>query len=115
MHCTGHPTPQGEEEGEGEREEGEGRERDPQQWSWPLYTAIAVLIYLLTSVKPTLEISFPYFLQHMLCVGEVSVLLGLPAHYLLLMFVRYTTWKSTPTGIVCMCIYTAEPSSTVWR
>ena len=74
IYCTGHPTPQGEEEGEEEREKGERREGDPQQWSWPLYTAIAVLIYLLTSVKPTLEISFPYFLQHMLCVGEVGAL-----------------------------------------
>lgn len=56
----------------GEEEGGKG-DRDPHQWSWlPLYTAIAVLAYLLTStVEPVPEISFPFFLQHMLYAGEV--------------------------------------------
>lgn len=61
-----HPLPFPEEGGSG---------KDPQeQWSWlPLYTAIAVLAYLLLSkVEPVPEISFPFFLQHMLHAGEVS-------------------------------------------
>lgn len=70
---TDHPLPFS------EREEEEDRrgDRDPHQWSWlPLYTAIAVLAYLLTStVEPVPEISFPFFLQHMLYAGEVSVFL----------------------------------------
>lgn len=72
---AGHPLPFSE---KGEEEDGKG-DRDPQQWSWlPLYTAIAVLAYLLTStVEPVPEISFPFFLQHMLYAGEVRVLVTL--------------------------------------
>lgn len=68
-HFAGHPLPFP----EGGGEEGRG-DRDPHQWSWlPLYTAIAVLAYLLTStVEPVPEISFPFFLQHMLHAGEVN-------------------------------------------
>lgn len=67
---TDHPLPFSERE----EEDGKGN-RDPHQWSWlPLYTAIAVLAYLLTSnVEPVPEISFPFFLQHMLYAGEVRV------------------------------------------
>ncbi|CAI8034744.1 Paraplegin [Geodia barretti] len=65
-----HPLPFPEEERGGEGGRGS---RDPHQWSWlPLYTAVAVLAYLLTSsVEPVPEISFPFFLQHMLYAGEV--------------------------------------------
>lgn len=68
--ATGHPLPFPDEE----RGEGNRGNRDPHQWSWlPLYTAVAVLAYLLTSsVEPVPEISFPFFLQHMLYAGEVS-------------------------------------------
>jgi len=51
---------------------------DPQQpqneWSWgPVYAIIAGIIYLLTSsAEPIPEISFPFFLQHMLYAGEVQ-------------------------------------------
>ena len=67
---SGHPLPFPEEERGGEGGRGS---RDPHQWSWlPLYTAVAVLAYLLTSsVEPVPEISFPFFLQHMLYAGEV--------------------------------------------
>ena len=73
---TGHPLPFPEEE-EGGGQGAGGGGKSPQQWSWiPLYTAIAVLAYLLLSkVEPVPEISFPFFLQHMLHAGEVRALL----------------------------------------
>ena len=74
-----------------------------------------MLIYLLTSVRPTLEISFPYFLQHMLCVGEVSCLLWLQEPHLMLASIRCTTWRSTPREAAFMSIFTVEPSSMAWR
>ena len=59
--------------------EPEGDKEDPQQpqndFSWlPLYVIIAGLAYLLSSnFDPVPEISFPFFLQHMLYAGEVCV------------------------------------------
>lgn len=57
-----------------EEGEEEGEQQPHNEWSWlPLYTIIAALAYILTSsAEPVPEISFPFFLQHMLYAGEVQ-------------------------------------------
>ena len=68
MTCPLLANPLPEEEGEEE-----GEQQPHNEWSWlPLYTIIAALAYILTSsAEPVPEISFPFFLQHMLYAGEV--------------------------------------------
>ena len=61
--CIGDPVPEEEEE----------PERQNHDWAWlPLFAALTTLAYLWTPKQdPIPEVSFPFFLQHMLYTGEV--------------------------------------------
>lgn len=65
-HSPAHPFP---------KNDKENSQQPQNQWSWAfIYGVIAGLAYLLTSrTEPIPEISFPFFLQHMLHAGEVGV------------------------------------------
>lgn len=54
------------------KEKGDPPEQDSQiGWAQILPGILVVLVYYLTSNIETSEVSFPYFLQHMLNTGEV--------------------------------------------
>ena len=54
-------------------EDKEPERQDHNDWAWlPLYAALTTLAYLWTPKQdPIPEVSFPFFLQHMLYTGEV--------------------------------------------
>ena len=62
--CIGDPVPEEEEEPE---------RQNHNDWAWlPLFAALTTLAYLWTPKQdPIPEVSFPFFLQHMLYTGEV--------------------------------------------
>ena len=62
--CVDHPVPDEDEEPE---------RQDHNDWAWlPLFAALTTLAYLWTPKQdPIPEVSFPFFLQHMLYTGEV--------------------------------------------
>ena len=64
MYVTGDPVPEEDEEPE---------RQNHNDWAWlPLFAALTTLAYLWTPKQdPIPEISFPFFLQHMLYTGEV--------------------------------------------
>ena len=63
---VGHPVPDKDEEPE---------KQNHNDWTWlPLFAALTTLAYLWTPKQdPIPEVSFPFFLQHMLYTGEVRV------------------------------------------
>ena len=54
-------------------EEEEPERQNHNDWAWlPLFAALTTLAYLWTPKQdPIPEVSFPFFLQHMLYTGEV--------------------------------------------
>ena len=60
----GHPVPEKDDEPE---------KQNHNDWTWlPLFVALTILAYLRTPKQdPIPEVSFPFFLQHMLYTGEV--------------------------------------------
>ena len=55
------------------KEEEEPERQNHNDWAWlPLFAALTTLAYLWTPKQdPIPEVSFPFFLQHMLYTGEV--------------------------------------------
>ena len=66
MYVTDDPIPEEDEEPE---------RQNHNDWAWlPLFAALTTLAYLWTPKQdPIPEVSFPFFLQHMLYTGEVHV------------------------------------------
>ena len=66
MYVIGDPVPEEDEEPE---------RQNHNDWAWlPLFAALTTLAYLWTPKQdPIPEVSFPFFLQHMLYTGEVHV------------------------------------------
>ena len=64
---VGHPVPKEDDE--------EPERQNHNDWAWlPLFAALTTLAYLWTPKQdPIPEVSFPFFLQHMLYTGEVYI------------------------------------------
>lgn len=62
-----------------QKQKGEPPEQDSQiSWAQILPGVLVLLAYYMTSNVETLEVSFPYFLQHMLSTGEVWTCFKIP-------------------------------------